>query len=80
MGNIKSRRQRAQVVAGLMMTTTYSKLDKQFLNPRFLKQRKGRLDSEESVVDCGIEERKKRELMLALRWIKKLWWQDLLKE
>jgi hypothetical protein len=58
MGNIKSKRQRAQVVVRLKMTTTYSKLDKQFLNPRFLKQQMGRLDSGGSVVDCGIKEKK----------------------
>jgi hypothetical protein len=57
------------------MTTTYSKLDQQFL-----KLRKGRLESGGSVVGCGIEEMKKRELTLAMRWIKKLRWQHLLKE
>jgi hypothetical protein len=60
MGKIKARRKPARVVVGLMMTTTYSNSDRRFLKPRFLKQRKGRLDSGGSVVGCGIEEREKK--------------------
>jgi hypothetical protein len=80
MGNIKVRKQPARVVVGLMMTTTYSKLDQRFLKPQFSKQLKGRLDSGGSVVGCGIGERKKKGADVGAALDKKLRWQDLLKE